>query len=178
MDQVHKSRNAPVPYPKMHHSEQVYMCTFFVLNGALRDMELVHGGIYEICLVSNHRKLDCWLLSPSHWILWMCFINKCRNPVDFVGFYFKRLDDQVLFQRTKDAHNLPSRGACCEDFVSVTSITMTSWWARWRLKSPVSRLFTQAFIQAQIKENIKAPRHWPLWGEFTGDRWIPRTKGQ
>ena len=29
----------------------------------------------------------------------------------------------------------------------------------------------------QIK-NTKAPRHWPLWGEFTGDRWIPRTKGQ
>ena len=27
------------------------------------------------------------------------------------------------------------------------------------------RLFTQAFIQAKIKENIKAPRHWPLWGE-------------
>ena len=23
-------------------------------------------------------------------------------------------------------------------------------------------------IQAQIKENIKAPRHWPLCGEFTG----------
>ena len=32
--------------------------------------------------------------------------------------------------------------------------------------------------KAQIKENIKAPRHWPLRGEFTGDRWIPRTKGQ
>ena len=26
--------------------------------------------------------------------------------------------------------------------------------------------------------NIKAPRHWPLCGDFTGDRWIPRTKGQ
>ena len=39
-------------------------------------------------------------------------------------------------------------------------------------------LFTQPFIQAQIKENIKAPRHWPLCGEFTGDRWIFRTKGQ
>ena len=39
-------------------------------------------------------------------------------------------------------------------------------------------LFTQAVIQAQIKENIKAARNWPLWGEFTGDRWIPRTKGQ
>ena len=28
-----------------------------------------------------------------------------------------------------------------------------------------------------MKGNIKAPRHWPLCGEFTGDRWIPRTKG-
>ena len=34
-------------------------------------------------------------------------------------------------------------------------------------------IFTQPFIQAQIKENIKAPRHWPLCGEFTGDWWIP-----
>ena len=33
-------------------------------------------------------------------------------------------------------------------------------------------------IQAQIQENIKALRHWPLCGEFTGDRWIPRTNGQ
>ena len=31
-------------------------------------------------------------------------------------------------------------------------------------------------IQAQMKENIKAPRHWPLWEKFTGDRWIPRKK--
>ena len=37
----------------------------------------------------------------------------------------------------------------------------------------LNRLF-----KVQIKENIKDPRQWPLWGEFTGDRWIPRTKGQ
>ena len=41
-----------------------------------------------------------------------------------------------------------------------------------------SWLFTPRFIQAQIKENMKAPRHWPLCGEFTGDRLIPRTNGQ
>ena len=58
-------------------------------------------------------------------------------------------------------------------------LRITQHWLRyiwWRLKSPASRLFTnrlftQPFIQAQIKENIKAPRHWPLCGEFTGDRW-------
>ena len=50
-------------------------------------------------------------------------------------------------------------------------ITMTSQWPRRRLKSPASRLFTQSFIQ--IKENIKAPRHWPLCGEFTGTGEFP-----
>ena len=45
-------------------------------------------------------------------------------------------------------------------------------------KSPALKLFIQPFIEAQIKENTKAPRHWPLWGEFTGGRWIPHTKGQ
>ena len=48
-------------------------------------------------------------------------------------------------------------------------------WERWGLKSAASRLF--AFGQAQIKENIKAPRHWLVWGESTGDQWIPITKG-
>ena len=27
-------------------------------------------------------------------------------------------------------------------------------------------------------ENIKAPRHWPLCEEITGDRWIPHINGQ
>ena len=46
------------------------------------------------------------------------------------------------------------------------------------LKSPALRLFTQPFIQMKIKENIKAPLHWPLCGELPGNRWIARTKGQ
>ena len=33
-------------------------------------------------------------------------------------------------------------------------------------------------VQAQVKKSIKAPRHWPLWGEFAGHRWIPLTKGK
>ena len=33
-------------------------------------------------------------------------------------------------------------------------------------------------FKAQIKENFKARRYWPLWGEFTSDWWIPHTKGQ
>ena len=62
------------------------------------------------------------------------------------------------------------------DFCPI-AITMTLWWTRWRLKASASRVFTQPFIRAQIKENIKAPRHWPLWEEFTRGRWIPPHKG-
>ena len=60
---------------------------------------------------------------------------------------------------------------------NIETITVTSQWARRRLNSPASWLFAQPFVQAQIKENIKAPRHWPLWGESTGDRWISPHKG-
>ena len=45
----------------------------------------------------------------------------------------------------------------------------------WHLKSPASRLLAQPFIQVQITENIKALRHWPMCGELTSDRWVPRT---
>ena len=41
---------------------------------------------------------------------------------------------------------------------------------QWRLISPASRLLVQPFVQAQLKENIKALHHWPLLGEFTGDK--------
>ena len=53
-------------------------------------------------------------------------------------------------------------------------ITMTSEWARWRLKSPASRLFTQPFIQRKHQSSA----FMLLCGEFTGDRWIPPTKGK
>ena len=70
-----------------------------------------------------------------------------------------------------------SFGQLCRDLVAPRlfryCIIVTSLWARWRLKSPASPLLTQPFIQLQIKENIKAPRQWPLCGEFTGHRWIP-----
>ena len=58
------------------------------------------------------------------------------------------------------------------------SITVTSQCVLRHLKLPASRSFAQPFVQAQIKENIKSRLHWPLWGEFTSDWWIPHRKGQ
>ena len=43
--------------------------------------------------------------------------------------------------------------------VSFVNVTVTSQWAPWRFKAPASWLFTQPFVQAHIKENIKALGH-------------------
>ena len=51
-------------------------------------------------------------------------------------------------------------------------ITVASQWVQWRLKSPAYRLLAQLLVHAQMAENIKAWRYWPLWEESTGDRWI------
>ena len=56
---IHKSHDAPVPYPTMHLSEQ--KCAYFcVLNGALWDMAQVNSGICEIAL-----ELGRWIMMAA-----------------------------------------------------------------------------------------------------------------
>ena len=45
-----------------------------------------------------------------------------------------------------------SNGNMCRAIIWLNDITMTSWWGRWRLKSPASRLLTQPFIQSVDQE--------------------------
>ena len=50
--QIHKSHNAPVPYPTMHHFV-TEMCIFLLQNGALWDIHVMHCRIYEMGLLVN-----------------------------------------------------------------------------------------------------------------------------
>ena len=51
IDQFHRSHNAPVPYPTIHHIG-TEMCTFLFHCGVLWDMGLVHCGISEADLLT------------------------------------------------------------------------------------------------------------------------------
>ena len=55
----------------------------------------------------------------------------------------------------------------------ITQVTILQWHHNERdgisNHQPHDCLLNRLF-KAQIKENIKAPRHWPLWGKFTGDK--------
>ena len=49
-----------------------------------------------------------------------------------------------------------------EDFLLSLNITVTSQLGPWRPQSPAYGLFARSFIQAHIRENIKAAHHWTL----------------
>ena len=58
-------------------------------------------------------------------------------------------------------------------------------WRRWRHveRDGVSNhrrldCLLNLLFRHKSKKTSNAPRHWPLCGESTGDRWIPLTKGQ
>ena len=81
------------------------------------------------------------------------------------------------WESNENVKHVPSRYAACYttmyvhyDDVIVGAIAS--------LITSLTIVYSRLFIQTQIKENIKAPRHWTLCGEFTEDRWIPRTNGQ
>ena len=78
-----------------------------------------------------------------------------------------------------DYHN--SDVSLRSDFDCQVKINTLQWRHNERVSvsnhKPHDSLLNRLF-KARMKENIKAPRHWPLCGEFTVDRWIPRTKGQ
>ena len=50
-DLIHKSHNAPVPYPTMHHSEQ--KCVHFYSEWCIAGYAHVHCGICEIGLLER-----------------------------------------------------------------------------------------------------------------------------
>ena len=103
------------------------------------------------------------------------------HSTSVLSFYNRRSLDTLYYNNNPwSCHYIKNtvKAAYVMSVYDLLCITVTSLWARWRLKSLASPLFTQPFIQEQIKENIKAQRYWPLCGEFTGDRLIPRTNGQ
>ena len=162
----------------LDHSELNWMITinWLLIPQSLASLKWGLSSLNRIHCVIHKFTLSISLLSRLHEFQWdlvdVVCIDLGTNPRTIVLACIQMWLDQRAFdlvhfpEYTYYSHLL--------DII----ITMTSLWEHWRLKSPASLLFTYPFIETQIKENIKAQRHWPLCGEFTGDRWIPRINGQ
>ena len=127
----------------------------------------VNAMVIFTCKLLSYDHSDCSFEIVDHILLQNCFLlNKELRDI-----YFRNIFASEVFSWTHITYFKTS----CDKNAAVyqDGITLTSLWLQWRLKSPASRLFTQPFIQTQIKENIKAPRHWPLCVEFTGTGEFP-----
>ena len=141
----------------------------FMQPGTRSDMEMWHYQRKDLhcnaqCRV-DHLSLGCWIvltlrhLGPffQNMMLKFSYVVHYRCNVNIFGMKLVQYNQYILAPcALRWRHN-----GC--DGVSNHQLH----------DCLLHRLF-----KAQIKENIKALCHWPLCGEFTGDRWIPHTKCQ
>ena len=106
----------------------------------------------------------------SSWKVWLKIFTEPDHGVEALispDHYLFRLLHAVC-------HNAPI-------YPCIFNFTVASWWARWRLKSPASWLFTELLIQAQIKEKHQSSAslafvrgNSPVTGEFPAQRPVTR----
>ena len=147
-------------------------CCHIVKNNNYRLLQWHHN---ECNGMSNHRHLNC--------LLNLLFNCKSKKHLSSMSLAFVR---GIHWWLVYSPHKEP----VMQKMFSVDVILLSAWldlpkvlvicYSRYHqdIWHKCSRLLTQAFIQALLKQNIKVLHHWPLCGEFTGDRWIPLTKGQ
>ena len=155
-------------------SDKITLFNFSIMELLLyADRVISTGGTSYIALFQyqDHLSVTRMAIIKIRWS-WDCLILIMGMLYWYIHLYIEI--NPICLQAISLFHCFSTMQTSWMEFS--LNITMTSQWVRWRLKSPASRLITQRFIQGQIERNIKAPRHWPLWGEFTGDRCIPRRK--
>ena len=104
-------------------------------------------------VAENFRTSSC-----IHEVLWICQFDKSRpSCMDTHPSIYTicRCDQHIIYIHSVICRKIEAIYSATFKHMHLV-ITAMSEWARWRLKSPASR---------------------PC-GEFTGDRWIPRTNGQ
>ena len=142
-----------------------------MLSTTLSLQILCHVGGLSLPLVTKFHNLGIHF-NPSPTKLvglrkWICpsdrsFVRPLVRPSHLCGFHAFRKKNKTLIGL-------------------ISNLVIRSLSLLWRHNGhnsvwnhhAASRLFTQPFIQTQIKVNIKAPRHWPLCGEFTGTGEFP-----
>ena len=134
---------------------------------------------HDVIMDCNHRKIFQW---------WVCLNNSM--VIDILRTYYYTQNNSSA---KAGSAFYPTIIKLAPNSAGVTNIILTLFpsplvfcWYKNHTSGPgnircrVGIWYSQSVFvySAQIKENIKVPCHWPLWGELTGHRWIPLTRGQ
>ena len=123
---------------------------------------------------SNHTLLLIRDYSWGLYKVWDEFIHPFSNLYKSFHPTFQRVCDQLSMMGLKLIH--VSEGTPVHRII--TSLTSASTRYTIARRHGPSRWLASPFAQAQIRENIQAPRHSPLRRESAVDRWIPLIKDQ
>ena len=143
------------------------------------------------CLTApSHYLGQCWLIS---WVLWDSPTTNFTGSTQDIYSQneFEKYTCEMTFDDLDNKAFGPLNIISALDWHQGKKVNKTSiyknvtWTLQWRHneRDGVSNdqphdCSLNRLSQAQIKEKVKAPRHWPLCGVFTGHRWIPRIEGQ
>ena len=118
------------------------------------------------------RNLDAFLKSPKTLVL---MLSKLSQPIitsNWIGLRMQRVKENMkLFLST-------SLMICSTSIQSKNNFMLH--YNDVIMGAIASQINSLTIVSATVNSDayIKAPRHWPLCGEFIGDQWIPCTNGQ
>ena len=158
---------------------------------------MIPGDVYafdtvrlDILLNNLH---DYGIRNPSHdWFT--SYFSLTKHSVAFNEFYMK-INNQQIFIICRRHKCLVVFFCCGQEYIetleSMHIVSKTDGPDAWRLdhytdvimSTMTSQITSLTIVYLTVysgadQRNIKAPCHWSLCREFTGDRWIPCTKGQ
>ena len=140
----------PTGDPTSYHGDQWILYVLNVTSGPLNVID-------SIMSKRPHASTHCF-----RFYTW-CPLATCRLWIVFVGEchpYWRNGSHVLLVQKKRN---------------SIWKIQLLKFkdapntWTKWRQSG-------RATLHDDVIKWKHFPRHWPLWGEFTGDRWIPLTK--
>ena len=130
-------------------------------------------------MVSQQSMMFCMY---THMNAYAEMLSVTRKPSLILDVYDKSLQWYILDYRKCCVWCILTLGKYCSFCFGIPTLTAIVSFLHYNdvimgaIASKITSLTTQQFFHAQIKVDIKDPRHWPLCGEFTGNRRIPRTK--
>ena len=126
-----------------------------VVSPSYRNGVMSHSGCISLCLgdsavsMTTSQYITVYICVFCSYMCVLCSLQCLNVSINF--FWIKFWVEYFKFDSLTNFVSLPYRVSSCYYWFLIKTITLTSYWARLRLKSSAPRLFTQPFIQAQIK---------------------------
>ena len=132
-----------------------------------------HSGLNKNCQYS--MAIAMWLILITHSRLRTFFSDAHDSTSHNISLSFSlALEDMCKERKMMNVRKFSVRYPCSpvSHYSDVIMGAMAS-----QITS-LTIVYLTVYSGADQRKHHKAPRHWPLCGEFTGDQWIPRTNGK